>query len=245
MRGIRGHARRHTLLLCLLQRTQAATRDELALMFLRCMRRIRKAAKDRLLTLQEQHRELEAALIAVLGRVISSAKSATSDRCLGRQVRDILTDQGGIEVLGAHYEAVFACLRNNELPSAGPCTLTFSGTASPPRSRSTTQSTSRSPRRCSATAATARPRSTTTRRGRSRPAGYTSETCWNCAVSSRQPPQHLRSRIPGWGAISLARQSSALLDELASVHLDLEKLRINGHGYGAREAPERTEKAFE
>ena len=44
MRGIRGHARRHTLLLCLLQRTQAATRDELALMFLRRMRRIRKAA---------------------------------------------------------------------------------------------------------------------------------------------------------------------------------------------------------
>jgi TnpA family transposase len=120
MRGIRGHARRHTLLLCLLQRTQAATRDELALMFLRRMRRIRKAATDRLLMLQEQHRKLEAALIAVLGRVISSAKSATSDRCLGRQVRDILTDQGGIEVLGAHYETVSACLRNNELPFLWP-----------------------------------------------------------------------------------------------------------------------------
>ena len=69
MRDIRQPGKRHTFLLCHLHQTQSKTRDELVEMFLRRMRRTQITAQEKLHALQEKHRELEEALIGVLGQV--------------------------------------------------------------------------------------------------------------------------------------------------------------------------------
>jgi len=66
--------KRYTLVLCLLFQAQATTRDELAEMFLRRMRKTKHAAKEQLRLLQERHREMEETLLGVLGQVVHQAK---------------------------------------------------------------------------------------------------------------------------------------------------------------------------
>jgi len=116
LRDLSQPGKRHTLILCLLFQAQATTRDELVEMFLRRMRQTRHAAQEHLLLLQERHREMEEALIDVLGQVLNQAKGDCGDDILGRRVRRILEDQGGVDTLGAHVEAVSAYHRNNYLP---------------------------------------------------------------------------------------------------------------------------------
>lgn len=116
LRDLSQPGKRHTLILCLLFQAQARTRDELVEMFLRRMRQTRHAAQEQLRVLQEQHREMEEALIGVLGQVLHQAKGDSSDDVLGRRVRRILEDQGGVDTLDAHIEAVSAYHGNNYLP---------------------------------------------------------------------------------------------------------------------------------
>lgn len=116
LRDLSQPGKRHTLILCLLFQTQARTRDELVEMFLRRMRQTRHAAQEQLRFLQERHREMEEALIDVLGQVLHQAKDDFSDDILGRRVRLILEDRGGVDTLGAHIEAVSAYHGNNYLP---------------------------------------------------------------------------------------------------------------------------------
>ena len=116
LRDLSQPGKRHTLILCLLFQTQARTRDELVEMFLRRMRQTRHAAQEQLRLLQERHREMEEALIDVLGQVLHQVKDGSSDDILGRRVRQILEDQGGVDTLGAHIEAVSAYHGNNYLP---------------------------------------------------------------------------------------------------------------------------------
>lgn len=120
MRGIRYDARRHTLLLSLLHQTQSNTRDELIDMFLRRMRRTQSVAQEHLRTMQEKHRDIEEALIGVLGRVLYHAREGDTDAALGRKIRQVLAEQGGIETLDTQYEAVAAYHHNNYLPLLWP-----------------------------------------------------------------------------------------------------------------------------
>jgi len=120
LRDIRQPGKRHTFLLCHLHQTQSKTRDELVEMFLRRMRRTQITAQEKLHALQEKHRELEEALIGVLGQVLQQAKIDNSDENLGRQVRQILNDQGGVDALDSQYEAVAAYHQNNYLPLLWP-----------------------------------------------------------------------------------------------------------------------------
>ena len=108
--------KRHTLILCLLYQAQATTRDELVEMFLRRMRQTRHAAQEQLRLLQERHQEMEEMLIDVLGQVLNQVKGDYSDDILGRRVRGILEEQGGVDILGAHVEAVSAYHHNNYRP---------------------------------------------------------------------------------------------------------------------------------
>jgi len=116
LRNISQAGKRHTLILCLLFQAQATTRDDLVEMFLRRMRQTRQAAQEQLHILQERHREMEETLIGVLGQVLHHAKTDSSDDTLGRRVRQVLKEQGGVDALGAHVEAVSAYHQNNYLP---------------------------------------------------------------------------------------------------------------------------------
>lgn len=116
LRDLSQPGNRHTLILCLLFQTQAKTRDELVEMFLRRMRQTRHAAQEQLRLLQDRHREMEEALIGVLGQVLHQVKDDFSDDILGGRVRLILEDRGGVDTLGAHIEAVSAYHGNNYLP---------------------------------------------------------------------------------------------------------------------------------
>lgn len=112
--------RRSTLLLCLLHQAQTDTRDQLIEMFIRRMRRTRHWAIERLNTLQQHQRVMEEALLGVFGQVLQHASAAAADAELGRQVRQLLAEQGGLESLSAQYHAVTAYHNDNYLPLLWP-----------------------------------------------------------------------------------------------------------------------------
>jgi len=116
LRDLTQPGKRHTLLLCFLFQAQAGTRDELVEMFLRRMRKNRRAAKEKLRVLQEKHQSMEESLIGVLGQLLNQAKDDCSDHDLGSRVRQVLDAEGGVDLLGAQVESVSAYHQDNYLP---------------------------------------------------------------------------------------------------------------------------------
>jgi TnpA family transposase len=112
--------RRHTLLLCLLHQTQTETRDQLVEMFIRRMRRTRNRAVERLHAMQANQRQIEEALLGVFGQVLHHAGANGDDQNLGRNIRQLLAEQGGIEALGTQFHAVTAFHNDNYLPLLWP-----------------------------------------------------------------------------------------------------------------------------
>lgn len=93
--------KRHTLLLALLRQARMRCRDELIEMMLRRIRRTQAAAKEQLDALHDQHRALEETLIGIFGQVLETAQAQDTDAAFGRQVRRLLSEQGGVEALGS------------------------------------------------------------------------------------------------------------------------------------------------
>jgi TnpA family transposase len=120
LRDVCQPGRRHTLLLCLLHQTQTETRDQLVEMFIRRMRRTRNRAVDRLHKMQKNQRAIEEALLGVFGQVLHHAGATDADEDLGRNVRHLLAEQGGLETLGAQFHAVTAYHNDNYLPLLWP-----------------------------------------------------------------------------------------------------------------------------
>jgi len=89
-------------------------------MFIRRMRRTRNRAVDRLHKMQKNQREIEEALLGVFGQVLHHAGATDADEDLGRNVRQLLVEQGGVEVLGAQFHAVTAYHNDNYLPLLWP-----------------------------------------------------------------------------------------------------------------------------
>jgi hypothetical protein len=118
MRDISDQSRRHSLLMCFLYQAQVHTRDELAQMLLKRMRRTTTAAKKRLKELQDQHRELEEQMLAVFADVIDETIQTPPEdhAALGQGVRTILKDYGGAEALRERYEQVSAYHNDNYRP---------------------------------------------------------------------------------------------------------------------------------
>lgn len=112
--------KRHALLLSFLHQVQSDTRDQLVEMFVRRMRRTQHGALERLHTLQENHQKTEETLIRVFGQVLHQAGGDRNDTDLGRSVRQVLADQGGIEALGTQFQTVTAYHNNNYLPLLWP-----------------------------------------------------------------------------------------------------------------------------
>ena len=120
LRDVSQTGKRHTLLLALLRQARMRCRDELVKMLLRRMRKTQSAAKEQLVELQERHRKIEETLIGLLGQVLQTAQSQGSDDAFGRQVRELLREQGGVESLAETCETVSAWHSDNDLPLLWP-----------------------------------------------------------------------------------------------------------------------------
>ena len=118
--GMSRPGKRHTLLLSLLRQARSSCRDELIEMLLRRIRKTQAAAKEKLRTLQDRQRGMEEGLIAVFGLVLETAKDAETDAQTGQQIRTLLAEQGGIDVLAERCQTVSAWHGNNELPLLWP-----------------------------------------------------------------------------------------------------------------------------
>lgn len=116
MLDVKDKPKRYTLLLCLLYQMQIQTRDQLMTMFLKRVRRIHNAARDKLRALHDKHRALTEHMVKTLHAIVEKAPELEEDASLGRHVRQVLIDNGGIETLAANYRLVSAYHDDNYLP---------------------------------------------------------------------------------------------------------------------------------
>lgn len=112
--------KRDTLLLALLRQVRMRCRDELVEMMLRRIRRTQALAKEQLEELHDQHRATEEDLIGIFGEVLETEQAHGTDAAFGRQVRDLLSKQGGVAKLAQQCETVSAWHRGNDLPLLWP-----------------------------------------------------------------------------------------------------------------------------
>ena len=89
-------------------------------MMLRRIRRTQALAKEQLEELHEQHRATEENLIGIFGEVLETEQAQDTDAAFGRQVRDLLSKQGGVALLAQQCETVSAWHRGNDLPLLWP-----------------------------------------------------------------------------------------------------------------------------
>ena len=108
--------KRHTLMLALLRQTRMRCRDELIEMMLRRIRRTQAVAKEQLDAFHEQHRAIEENLIGIFGQVLETEQAQDTDAVFGRQIRKLLSEQGGVATLAYQCETVSAWHRGNDLP---------------------------------------------------------------------------------------------------------------------------------
>jgi hypothetical protein len=116
MLDVKDKPKRYTLLLCLLYQVQIQTRDQLVMMFLKRLRRIHSAARDRLRALQDKHRAITENMVETLHDIVDKAPELTEDEALGHHVRQVLNEHGGVGTLAADYQLVSAYHNNNYLP---------------------------------------------------------------------------------------------------------------------------------
>ena len=107
-------------LLALLRQSRMRCRDELIEMMLRRIRRTQAAAKEQLEALHDQHRATEESLIGIFGQVLETEQTQDTDAEFGRQVRLLLSEQGGTAALAEQCETVSAWHRGNDLPLLWP-----------------------------------------------------------------------------------------------------------------------------
>ena len=96
-------AKRYTLLLCLIHRTRARTRDAVAGTLVKRVSTIHKRAKNELMERQLEQRERVDRLLGRLGEVIHIVANEKSDTKIGQQVRTTLTQGEPIETLQEEY----------------------------------------------------------------------------------------------------------------------------------------------
>ena len=114
--------KRDTLLLALLRQSRMRCRDELVEMMLRRIRRTQAAAKEQLEDLHDQHRATEENLIGIFGQVLETEQTQDTDAEFGRQVRLLLSEQGGAAALAEQCETVSACIAATTYRCCGPST---------------------------------------------------------------------------------------------------------------------------
>lgn len=109
-------AKRYTHLVCLIQQQQVYTKDQLADLFLRRIRKTRLGAEKRLAVLQEFFRQVEEQMLAIFSQVVGYTTQVPQNRRLGDLVRTLIEDNGGATYLLDQYQQVAAYHNNNFLP---------------------------------------------------------------------------------------------------------------------------------
>lgn len=121
MLDLRQPGKRNALLLCLLWQAQTRTRDELVDMFMRRMRRTKKAALQKLNAVQMNHRDIEESLVGTFGQILQEIGADGFDpKAFGDSVLHIIRSHGGAEHLLGQYQTVAAFHQNNYLPLLWP-----------------------------------------------------------------------------------------------------------------------------
>src|SRR3989339_289976 len=116
MLDIQNPSKRYALLIAFIHQTQVHARDQLVIMLLKRMKRTNNNAQERLQLLQTKHREIEEHMMEAFSHVTKLAASEDNNEILGREVRNILKNYGGIENLIEQYNLVSAYHNNNYLP---------------------------------------------------------------------------------------------------------------------------------
>lgn len=110
-------ARKYTLILSLIYMSKIKTRDNLVEMFLKCLRKIQNKGKDALKKIQEKNRVKTENLISILTNVlVKTNDNNKNDAMLGQQIRKIVNENGGTEVLLTDCDTISSYNGNNYLP---------------------------------------------------------------------------------------------------------------------------------
>ena len=108
-------AKRRTLLLCLLYRTQVTMRDHLVEMFLKRMRKIDTNARKRLVELREQHLARTERLLGLFSQTLTLVTTELEAVPFQQSMQTLLVAEGGAEELLAECEEVRAYNSQNHL----------------------------------------------------------------------------------------------------------------------------------
>ena len=109
-------AKRYTHLVCLIQQRQVDTKDQLADLFLRRIRKTRLSAEKKLAVLQELFRVIEEQLLAIFSQVVGYTIEISTDKHLGDSIRTLMEEHGGAVYLLDQYQQVAAYHNKNFLP---------------------------------------------------------------------------------------------------------------------------------
>ncbi|MGH0792079.1 Tn3 family transposase [Bacillus cereus] len=109
-------AKRYTLLLSVIYRSQIITRDCLIDMFLKRIARIHKKGKEELTLLREKQRSISENLISILSEVLHTTHMHDDTNIIGSEITELFERRGGIDSLQQDCLALSSYNGNNYLP---------------------------------------------------------------------------------------------------------------------------------
>ncbi|OLR23262.1 Tn3 family transposase [Bacillus cereus] len=109
-------AKRYTLLLSVIYRSQIITRDHLIDMFLKRIARIHKKGKEELALLREKQRSISENLISILSEVLRTTHMHDDTNIIGSAITELFERRGGIDSLQQDCLALSSYNGNNYLP---------------------------------------------------------------------------------------------------------------------------------
>lgn len=109
-------AKKYTLILSLIYMSKVRVRDNLVQMFLKCIRNIQNKGKDELEKILEKNRAKTENLISILANVLEKANDNNDDMIFGKQIREILNQNGGTELLLTDCDMISSYNGNNYIP---------------------------------------------------------------------------------------------------------------------------------
>jgi TnpA family transposase len=108
-------AKRHTLIVCLIDDMQRQAKDHLVIMFIKTIRKIEGKAKDKLAKLREQNKTKTHTLLTLLNDIVITIGKKTTPKRI-KAVRKKLSDNGGRENIRVDCEQAIAYHTDNHLP---------------------------------------------------------------------------------------------------------------------------------
>lgn len=116
MNDIKSDQKRYSLMICLIQFFQVKCRDQLALMFLKRMKRTHNTAREKLKILQDKYREIEELIMEMASKIAEGAIVESKNEPFGKHSRQILDAYGGAEKILEQYKLVGIYHHQNYLP---------------------------------------------------------------------------------------------------------------------------------